>query len=511
MENRPAGWEWAAATAAAVCLLVLALANVGVPSLWHDELVHVFVSRTLLETGEAALPSGQAYPSGFLYHYTLAGWMLLFGDGEAAVRSLSAVFMAMAVLVLWRLVRRLIDTPTALVAAWGFALSPWTVAWARQSRFYALMLLIFLLFLAATWHAMSARTRSRQLPWYAISAVLFLAGLATALHSVLFLTPVAAFAAMRGLLDRGSRKRWFLAGGALAVAGLAVVGIYALTLPPIDRIAIFGEGIASLVKNPARDYDRETVWYYFRWLNDNLGLGFLLLMVLGGAWMAIREGWRGVFVALAFWAPMLVLTFVIGYRWPRFLLFAYPLGVTCWAYALVRLVAFLPQCRRSMGHAAAAIVVLMFLFRLGSSGIDLVSNSIEVAQGADSTLARRHPQWREPCQWVRERVGDGVVISTTWLPTKYYVGRCDNWYPSRLMPGEVQESGLEGLRTVEELAAFVAEQPKGMFLAEHFRWKRWERHEFGPDIAWVEANLREHPEASSVDVRVYSWGYDEID
>jgi len=511
MTERPNRWEWAAAGAAAAVLLVLGLTHAGAPSLWHDELVHVFVAKTLIDTGVAALPSGAPYPSGFLYHYALAGWMLVFGDGEAAVRSLSAVFMALSVLVLWRLARRLLDTPTALVAAWAFALSPWTVAWARQSRFYALMLLIFLLFLTAVWQAMAAQQRRGQVRWVAVSALLFGAGLATALHSVLFLAPVAAFAACRGLLDGPRRGQWLVAGVALGVAGLAVVGLYALTLPPIDREAIFGGSLTSMLENPARDHDRETVWYYFRWLNDNLGLGFLLLMPLGAAWMAMREGWRGLFMAMAFWAPMFVLSFVIGYRWDRFLFFAYPLGVACWAYALVRLVEIVPLCRRSVGHAALSIIILMFLFRLSASAADLAANTLEVAKGADITLARRHPQWREPCRWVREHAGDGVIISTTWLPTKYYVGRCDNWYPSRLMPGEVQESGLEGLSDVEDLAAFVAEHPKGMFLAEYFRFNRWERHAYAEDVAWVETHLRAHPEAASLDVRVYSWGYDEFD
>lgn len=498
------------ALAAAVASLVLGLSNAAGPSLWHDELVHVYVARTLIETGTAALPSGQAYPSGFLYHYTLAGWMLLFGDGETAVRSLSAVFMATAVIVLYGLTRRLLGTPTALVAAWGFALSPWTVAWARQSRFYALMLLVFLLFLGAVWLGMQAKTPRRCAAWLTTAAVLFAAGLATALHSVLFLAPIAAYAIILGIVHRQSRRAALAAGGVLALFGLAVVGIYALTLPPVDYDAVFGGGRLNVLENLAHFHRGGHAQYYLIWLNNNLGLGFLLLMGLGGIWMVVREGRPGLFTALAFWVPMAVLSVVIDYRLPRFLLFAYPIGVVCWAYALVRLTALVPRCREGLAPTLVAFAILFFLFRLGLSAADLLGNTLEVARGADITLARRHPQWREPARWVREHVGDGVVISTTWLPVHYYVGRCDEWFPSRLFPGEVQESGLEGLRTVDDLAAFVATNPRGMLLAEHFRWKRWERQRYGEDIAWVEEHMHHHPEASSADVKVYSWGYPEL-
>ena len=80
-------WDLAIVGATALAALALGFANLARPSLWHDELVHVYVANSILETGRAALPSGHPYASAPLYNAILAGAIALFGDGEAAVRA----------------------------------------------------------------------------------------------------------------------------------------------------------------------------------------------------------------------------------------------------------------------------------------------------------------------------------------------------------------------------------------------------------------------------------------
>jgi hypothetical protein len=91
----------------------------------------------------------------------------------------------------------------------------------------------------------------------------------------------------------------------------------------------------------------------------------------------------------------------------------------------------------------------------------------------------------------------------------HYVGRVDNWYPSRALAWEADESGIEGLPDVAALEAFLEDHPRGVFLAE---WWRFERNyagapwaDFSEDIAFVESHMRRMDEASSDDVTVYVW------
>ncbi len=151
------------------------------------------------------------------------------------------------------------------------------------------------------------------------------------------------------------------------------------------------------------------------------------------------------------------------------------------------------------------VAIGLFGLRTGVSGYYLVQDSWEASAGADITLATRHPQWRGPCQYVRERLQpDIAVVTCTWVTTLYYVGRVDNWYPIRHFLPESWETGTEGLRTVDDLAAYMAEYPRGYLIVE---WQRfWNFDPTQEDVAWVSAHMNLIPEACSGDVRVYSWG-----
>ena len=166
------------------------------------------------------------------------------------------------------------------------------------------------------------------------------------------------------------------------------------------------------------------------------------------------------------------------------------------------------------GTRMAVLLVLLFTARLGVSGAKLTGDSIETARGAHTTLARRHPQWREPCLYIRAHGEDAVVVTTTYLPTLYYAGRVDNWYPAAYIGGESLESGMDGLKSLADFQRYVAEHPKGFFVAE---WWRFSRNavikdltdDLAAEVAWVEENLAKVEEASTQDVTLYAWGFNE--
>ena len=497
-------WEVALIAVAAALALGLGFANLGTPSLWHDEAVQVLVAKSVAETGRPLLPSGRPHPVAPVFNTILAAFIRLFGDGEAAVRFPAVLFGAANVILTFLVFRPLVGRATALVAAFALALSPWSVAWSREARFYTSQQTWYLAMLGATWQLAARRDPKALLGYGAAACLVYLLGIGTSLHSVLFLAPLGAYAFCMVLHERRLRSRWLVYGLAAAAVGLGTLLVYRLTLPRHDAKAIFeSAGLGLRLVDPGTSPRS----YYLAWLWGQLGAGFFLLALLGWVLLPFLEGKRGLFAALAFWAPIAALSLLVGYRIHRFAFFVYPAYVAAYAYAAVALVRFAATARQSWWRAGATAAILVFGARLGVSAYRLTRDSLEVASGAPITLATRHPGWREPCLYVRDHLDDDVaVLTTTFLPTLYYVGRVDNWFPSTHLFYEAWEAGVEGLATVEDLDAFMAAHPKGYFVAEWFRF--WHFDLLAEEQAWVAAHMTLIEGASGGDVRVYAWGMD---
>ena len=96
----------------------------------------------------------------------------------------------------------------------------------------------------------------------------------------------------------------------------------------------------------------------------------------------------------------------------------------------------------------------------------------------------------------------------------HYVGEVDDWYPSHALWWEIDESGKDNLKTLEDLQTYMERNPRGYFISE---WWRFDRNvapmldgDFDPDIKWVRENMTRIEEASNDDVTVWTWGLDEI-
>ncbi|GAB4424938.1 MAG: hypothetical protein Kow0031_04190 [Anaerolineae bacterium] len=108
-------------------------------SLWADE----GNSAVLVQAGFAEIAQRTAFdihPP--LYYWLLKLWVTLFGSGEAALRSLSALLGVGLVALTWDIGRRLFSSALGLVAALVTALSPLLVYYSQEARMY--MLLAFL-------------------------------------------------------------------------------------------------------------------------------------------------------------------------------------------------------------------------------------------------------------------------------------------------------------------------------------------------------------------------------
>jgi hypothetical protein len=117
----------------------LRMYQIGSKGLWIDEAFSVWLARR--PWGEMLRWVGSVDQHPPLYYALLHGWVRVFGDGEASVRSLSAFLGTLTIPVMYVLGRRLFDDRVGLVSALILATSPFHIRFAREARMYALLTL----------------------------------------------------------------------------------------------------------------------------------------------------------------------------------------------------------------------------------------------------------------------------------------------------------------------------------------------------------------------------------
>ena len=130
---------WAAILILLIVATTLRFYRLTAQSFWADE----GNSISLAQRSLYLVTRGAAYdihPP--LYYYLLWGWIRIFGDGEFAVRALSAVLGVALVYVTWLLGRSLGDRRVGLVAGSLAAISPFQVYYSQEARMYVLAALL---------------------------------------------------------------------------------------------------------------------------------------------------------------------------------------------------------------------------------------------------------------------------------------------------------------------------------------------------------------------------------
>ena len=176
----------------------------------------------------APLHSFDVHPP--LYYLLLHGWMVLFGDGIMAARSLSLVFGVVTVALAMRFTRWLANERAALIAGWLMAIMPMAVRYSQEARMYALMgmLAIAAAMVLAKW--LKTPDNRRYLALYALLMTLsFYTHYFTIFTLIAHWLVVRCRAAVKAYVTSSSRRggwpMWrsgwptFLAAGAVQSAG----------------------------------------------------------------------------------------------------------------------------------------------------------------------------------------------------------------------------------------------------------------------------------------------------
>jgi mannosyltransferase len=197
-------------TALAALVRFLAL---GTQSYWYDEVVTVGAVREPFSAMLSEVAAGESTPP--LYFAVAWAWSRIFGDGEVALRSLSALVGTLTVPIAYLAARDLIGRRGALAVGTLTALSPALIWYSQEARAYALMTFLCAVSLLMFLRSLENPTTRNLAGWALASA------LALATHYFAAL-PVAAEAAW--LLARApNRRRVAGAVGIVAAVGLALL------------------------------------------------------------------------------------------------------------------------------------------------------------------------------------------------------------------------------------------------------------------------------------------------
>lgn len=105
-------------------------------SVWFDEAYSILLAEHSW-TDIVRLTAQDVHPP--LYYWLLKAWMLLFGSSEVALRSMSALFLGLAIVCMGLLVRRLFGTKAALVTLPFLVFAPFLLRYGFEIRMYSLV------------------------------------------------------------------------------------------------------------------------------------------------------------------------------------------------------------------------------------------------------------------------------------------------------------------------------------------------------------------------------------
>lgn len=410
---------------------VLRLLLLGYKSIWLDEAFSLTISqRSLVDVLRMAVRTDTHPP---LYYILLKFWMGL-GEGEAAVRLLSALFSIASIPVMYKLATSLYrDRRFGLLGAAILTFSPFQVWYAQEARMYAM--LTFFVLLSATYFFQALQSRRRN-DWIGYSIATLLA-LYTDNGAIWYVIMISAFYLISIKRFPGSLKDWFLASA----------GIGLLYLPWLPFLWMQTRQVTSLSWLPPPSFQAllETFLDFHSYKFPYMEVSLLYMaLIFVWAYIVPKREWQLRLASLWLFLP-LAISLLLSLRQPIFLsrnLIAASLGY----YLLVAGTIW----RFRSTKATLALLLPLVAMNLVSIG--------------HNTWVEQKEDWRAVAQYVavtaRDNPGGLVVFLPryTELPFQYYFQRTNVSVDTQGYPGDEVLLHPEP-KQVEDIAKMLEDRP----------------------------------------------------
>jgi hypothetical protein len=469
--------------------VALRATNLGGPSFAFDEYYDVYTAKSFLAGEGFRLPGG-AYERGRFATLLVVAAFALFGESEASARLPAVLFGALTMGLVYASGRFLFGPAAGLVALALQALSPDAIDADRFARLYSPLTFLHLLAGLSAFRALEGqgdegpRLSRARLGWLALG--LAAGGLAVEQHAVALglFAVVQLYVTVMALGLLVARRRRDAAGyGLVAVAMLLTEGL-ALAHDGL-RGRIFGTALTALPwYRPAAD---EALLYHQHLVAQ---YGWLWYLAWPATVVAVLARARaGLFVAAAFWLPLVVMSGVVATKHPRYVIHLLPfawllLGGAAgalWPAArdalLARLDRTLPP--RVPRRAAALLVLLVTLLPLARFSPSAVAALRRPAETVGTHFTTNYFQdWRGLARALEGRLEpDARVVAGVPLAARYYLRRT----PYRLMSPYRRDAETAGrleegrVQHAAQLAALRAGGAPVWVVVERWRWDEPER------------------------------------
>jgi hypothetical protein len=261
-------------------------------SFWGDEMFSLSGS----EDGFNYSPIRKALSLELIWAVTAAH-----GLNEWNARIVPALIGICTIPILFFIVRKLFDTPTALLAALLLALSTWHIYWSQNARFYAALLLFYTLAMFFFYWGME-----HDKPWYLVLCLLFLSlAVKERLLAIFFIPIIMVYLVLLKTPLFEKPKGWRLRNLAILVlpgvmGSLLFAGPYLLNLP--DWFSGFG-----FSNNDAFWLMSSFVFY--------VGIPVVILGGFGGLHLVIQKDRAGLLLCVSAVLPILILSAISPFHY----------------------------------------------------------------------------------------------------------------------------------------------------------------------------------------------------
>ena len=413
-------------------------------SLWMDEAVSVIHAKAIMAHGYPILENGAVSLESLPWHYIQASLMMLIPDLHEGSRMGAVVAGIMLILMTFVLSMMVSGSKgAAVLASFLTAFLSYEIAWSRQARGYALLMLLTICAITAgLWFIRSKRP-------IALLACIILNTLAVMTHRGGYIAPLACLLllimnipiqAAKDLAEKHGRQL-------AIIASVFMIGFAVMMILPTTA------GLRETIRGIATPSEMNYSWMYITFLWDELG--FLLPMaVIGMLWTCFLRPR----IAIPMTMAVLFYFMTISYRT---ILFAHRYSLPLWPFLLLfaASVWWSPFQISLTGKGIRRFITLVT--GLGLSGGILLAGNFAFAPKAHFMIDYTSPQprWDDAFAMIANRSqhitkASGVIHIVTAFPilqdvymadmetAKYYLPISHTGYP-----GEVQ---LEAPYTLAE-------------------------------------------------------------